>query len=79
MGWIDDLRESIGRPKVEPIPDECLPFNGDAGKLADFLAGPKLDAEGRIVGGMFHGWTEAEVIADRDAYNRATGGDGRMW
>lgn len=77
--WIDDIRESLGRPEVEQIPDECMPFGGDETKLADFLAGPKLDADGKIVDGVWAGMTIDDVLADRDAYNRATGGDGRMW
>lgn len=32
-----------------------------------------------IADGLWAGMTIDEVLADRDAYNRATGGDGRMW
>jgi hypothetical protein len=81
VAWVGALGSTFLRiaPTVEPIPDACMPFNGDPEKLADFLAGPKIDANGKIVGGLFHGMTQAEVLADRDAYNRATGGDGRIW
>jgi hypothetical protein len=40
----------------------------------EVLCGPKLDADGRIVGGVYHGMKPAEVLADRDAFNRACGG-----
>lgn len=38
------------------------------------LRGPTVGPDGRIVGGTYHGMTPAEVLADRDAYNRARGG-----
>lgn len=55
---------------IEPLPDDCLPPK-DA--LAKLLRGPELDEQGRIVGGLFHGMTPAEVLAQRDAYNRLCG------
>lgn len=58
---------------IERIPDECLPFNGDEQKLLDALRGPKMNAEGRYIDGVYQGMTHAEVLASRDAFNRAVG------
>ena len=59
---------------TDPIPDNCLPFDGDEQKLLDFLRGPRLDADGKLAsGGVLDGMTPDEVIADRDAFRRACG------
>lgn len=57
--------------KIEPIPDDCLPPQH---VIDELLRGPKIDPEtGKIVGGVWHGMTPEEVIADRDAYRRIVG------
>lgn len=59
---------------IEPIPDDCLPFNGDEQKILELLRGPKIDdATGKIVGGVWHGKTPDEVLRDRDEFNRLCG------
>ena len=58
---------------TERLPDDCLPFAGDETKLAAFLRGPAQDAEGKIIGGLYHGRTVDDMLADRDAFNRAMG------
>lgn len=55
---------------MEPIPDDCLP---PPDVIEAVLRGPELDDQGRIVGGTWAGMTPEQVIADRDAYNRACG------
>jgi len=57
-------------PTVEPIPADCLPLPE---VMEQALAGPKVGADGRIVGGAYNGMTPAEVLAARDAFNRACG------
>lgn len=60
---------------TEPLPDDCLPppdVLAAALKLA--RDGWTLDDQSRIVGGLFHGWTPAEVAADRERFRRMTGG-----
>ena len=59
--------------KPEPIPDDCLPFGGDEKKMLDLLRGPKLDAAGKVIDGVWAGKTPAEILAERDSYNRACG------
>lgn len=54
----------------EPIPDDCLP---PPAVVDAALRGPELDESGRIMGGTWHGMTPEEVLADRDAFNRACG------
>ena len=59
----------------EPL-DDCLPFAGDPdqeAKLLALLRGPKIGPDGKIIGGTYDGMTPADVIADRDAFNRACG------
>lgn len=59
---------------IEPIPDDCLPFNGDEQKLLELLRGPKIGADGKIESnGPWNGMTPEQVLAERDAYNRACG------
>lgn len=59
---------------TEPIPDDCLPFNGDEQKLIEFLRGPRIGADGKIEGdGHWTGKTPEQILAERDAYNRACG------
>ena len=58
-------------PEIEPIPDNCLPPQDVIDAL---LAGPKIGEDGKIIGGVYHGMTPEEVLADRDAFNRACGG-----
>lgn len=57
---------------IEPLPDDCLP---PPHVIEAVLRGPELDAQGHIVnyGGLWHGMTWAEVLADRDRYNRLCG------
>lgn len=38
-----------------------------------FFGVPKLDAQGRFCEGVWQGMTPAEVLAERDEYNRACG------
>lgn len=56
--------------QIEPIPDDILPQ-----RLIDaVLRGPEIDPQtGKYVGGVYSGMTPDEVIADREAYNRACG------
>jgi hypothetical protein len=54
----------------EPLPDDCLP---PPDVIRDLLRGPKIDATGRIVGGLWDGMTPEEVMAQRDSYNRMCG------
>lgn len=54
--------------KTEPIPADCFPPEHVVEAL---LAGPTINADGRITEGLYAGMTPAEVIADRDAYRRA--------
>lgn len=54
-------------PLIEKIPDDCLP---PAAVIEKLLRGPELDAQGRIVGGTYDGMTPAEVLAERDRFNR---------
>lgn len=57
---------------IEPIPDDCLP---PPEVIADVLRGPQTDPNtGRIVGGIWDGMTPAEVLAERDEYNRLVPG-----
>lgn len=57
--------------KTEPIPADCLP----PPELIDqLLRGPDLDAQGRIVGGLFEGLAPDEVLMQREAYRRACWG-----
>jgi hypothetical protein len=56
--------------KIEPIPDDCLP---PPHVIDELLRGPKIDADGKIIGGVWNGMTPEEVLADRDAFNRACG------
>lgn len=58
---------------IEPIPDNCLPFDGDEQRLLALLRGPDIDADGTIKGGVYDGMTPAQVLAQRDAYRRACG------
>jgi hypothetical protein len=59
---------------IEPIPDDCLPFNGDEAKMLAFLREPKIGADGKIQGdGPLAGMTPDEVRADREAFRRACG------
>ena len=53
---------------IEPIPGNCLPP-----LLAIASGGFELDADGRIVCGLYAGKTPAEVLADRDRCNRLCG------
>lgn len=55
----------------EKLPDDCLPFNGDQKKLAEFLRGPKIE-NGVIQEGLFAGMTPAQVEADRRRFDRGT-------
>lgn len=55
---------------VEEIPDDCLP---PPHVIEELLLGPKLDEQGRILAGVWQGMTQDEVLAERDAYNRACG------
>lgn len=54
----------------EPIPDDCLP---PAHLIEKLLRGPEIDKDGKIVGGTWNGLTVAEVLAQRDSYNRMCG------
>ena len=56
--------------EIEPIPDDCLPPDH---VIRDLLRGPRIGDDGRIIGGVYHGMTPAEVLADREAYRRACG------
>ena len=42
-------------------------------RLVNLLRGPKVGADGKIVGGTYDGMTPAEVLAQRDSYNRIVG------
>lgn len=55
---------------TEPLPEDCLP---PPEVIEQLLRRPQLDADGKIVGGVYHGMTPAEVLADRDRYNRLCG------
>ena len=55
---------------VKPIPDDCLP---DAETIRQLLRGPEIAEDGTIKGGVYAGMTPEQVLADRDAYNRACG------
>lgn len=60
--------------KVELLPDNALPAPKTLAKLLDVIErGPDLDEDGRIKDGMWAGMTPQEVIAQRDAFNRALG------
>jgi hypothetical protein len=58
---------------IEPMPDACLPFDGDEQQIIRFLRGPKVGQDGKIQGSVYNGMTPAEVLAQRDAYNRICG------
>lgn len=53
---------------IEPIPSDCFPPEH---VVADLLRGPDLDADGKIVGGLFNGLTPDEVAADKRAFERS--------
>lgn len=57
---------------IEPIPDDCLPSPEIIDQL---LRGPQLDKHGRIIGGVYAGMTPAEVLAQRERFNRAMPSD----
>lgn len=48
-------------------------WSEDAARVRDLVRPPKLDADGRIVGGTYHGMTPREVIEQRDRFRRACG------
>jgi len=41
--------------------------------IQQLLRGPKVDQDGKIIGGIWHGMTPDEVIADRDAFRSNVG------
>jgi len=56
---------------IEPIPGDCLPPDD---VIEQLLRGPKIGADGKIEGdGPWAGKTPGEILAERDAYNRACG------
>lgn len=65
-----DGYHGFGLPDIELIPDDCLPQQH---VIDDLLRGPIIGADGRIAGGTYDGMTPAEVLAARDAFNRACG------
>jgi hypothetical protein len=64
-GWHNPTT-GVGGGQYEEMCDAC--FAEIAPK-----AGHRLDEYGRIHGGTYHGKTPAEVLADRDDFNRICG------
>ncbi len=68
----EDERPVCVQSTIEPIPNDCLPFDGDEQKLLELLRGPQV-VEGKLAGGVWDGMTPEQVLAECGSYRRLVG------